>query len=140
MDSQKPIETEGTRGNWFYGPPGTGKTYLARQYSLTHYNEEPFIMLAGKWMDGYSNQKVIIIEDLDKYTAHQVAHNIKLWADRYPAWAEVKGGTIPLMHEALIVTSNYTIDQAFGGDRDLQTTTQQHKSEVTVEAIKDRFI
>lgn len=55
---------------WLYGPPGTGKTHHARQFSLEKFNEEPFIMLAGKWMDGYANQKVIVIEDLDKYTAH----------------------------------------------------------------------
>ena len=44
------------------------------------------------------------------------------------------------MHEALIVTSNYTIEQAFGGDKDLQTSNQAYKAEVTVEAIKDRFM
>lgn len=70
-------------------------------------------MTGGKWLDGYKGEKMIIIEDLDKYTAHMLAHNIKLWVDKYPVSAEIKGGTIPLMHELLIVTSNYTIEDAF---------------------------
>jgi hypothetical protein len=43
------------------------------------------------------------------------------------------------MHHILVVTSNYTIEQAFGRDEEKQTTNQQQKSEVTVQAIKDRF-
>lgn len=68
---------------------------------------------------------MIVIEDLDRYTAHSLAHSIKLWADRYSTHAEVKGGTIPLMHHILVVTSNYTIEQAFGADTEKHTTNQQ---------------
>lgn len=103
------------------------------------YNEEPFILTGGKWFDGYKGQQVIVVEDLDKYTAYQLAHNIKLWADRYPCTAEVKGATIPLKHQLLIVTSNYTIEEAFEADGEKATTMQTTKASVTIEAIKDRF-
>jgi len=52
--------------------------------------------MGSKWFDGYKGQKVIVVEDLDKYTAHQLGHSIKLWSDRYPVTAEVKGDTINL--------------------------------------------
>lgn len=81
LSNQKPSETEGTRGIWVCGPPGTGKTYWARQRSLKLYNTEPFIMTGNTWWDGYAGQKVVVIEDLDKYTAHKYAHYLKLWAD-----------------------------------------------------------
>ncbi len=82
------------------------------------YQEEPFILTGGKWFDGYKGQNVIVVEDLDKYTAYTLAHSIKLWADKYPCTAEVKGATIPLKHQLLIVTSNYTIEEAFEADNE----------------------
>lgn len=103
------------------------------------YKEEPFILTGTKWFDGYKGQRVIVIEDLDKYTAHQIGHHIKLWADRYPVTAEVKGATIPLKHYILFVTSNFTIEEAFQADQEKATSMQTTKASVTIEAIKDRF-
>lgn len=107
---------------------------------MAEYNEEPFILTGTKWFDGYNGQKMIIIDDLDKYTAHQLGHSIKLWADRYPVTAESKGATIPLQHEVLVVTSNFTIEEAFSADQEKATSMQTTKASVTIEAIKDRFI
>lgn len=60
------------------------------------FGEEPFVLTGTKWFDGYRGHSVVVIEDLDKFTAHALGHNIKLWADEYPVTAEVKGDTIPL--------------------------------------------
>ena len=81
-------------------------------------------MKGSKWLDGYKGEKAIIIEDLDKYTCHALAHDLKLWADKYPATAEVKNSTVPLMHEVLIVTSNYTIEELYAPDVERHTTQQ----------------
>ena len=70
---------------------------------------------------------MIHIEDLDKNTAHDQAHLIKLWADKYPVPGEVKGGKIWLRHEVLIVSSNLSIEQAFGCDMDQQYATAAYK-------------
>jgi hypothetical protein len=37
------------------------------------------------------------------------AHCFKVWADRQAVTAEVKGSTVELRHDFLIITSNYTI-------------------------------
>lgn len=140
LATDTPVETEGTRGLWIQGPPGTGKSRKARQISQNRFGEEPFTLEQSKWFDGYKDEQVIVIEDLDKYTAHSLGHQIKLWADRYPVKAEVKGGTIPLKHQILIVTSNFTIEEAFQADGEKATEMQTSKASVTVEAIKDRFI
>ena len=122
LDTQKPVEVEGCRGLWICGPPGTGKTHKAREISKGLYEEEPFIFSGEKWFDGYKGEKVIVIEDLDRYTVHKLGHNLKLWSDRYGVSAEVKGATIPLMHEMLVVTSNYTIEEAFAADTEKATS------------------
>lgn len=70
LDSKKPSTAGGCRGLWICGPSGTGKTHKARDISLSAFNEEPFILTGGKWFDGYKGQKVIVVEDLDKYIAH----------------------------------------------------------------------
>lgn len=53
LDTTKPTSTEGMKGLWIHGPAGTGKSYAARQLSLNQYNEEPFVMIGTKWLDGY---------------------------------------------------------------------------------------
>jgi len=55
----------------------------------------------------------VIIDDLD---TDCLAHYLKIWADKYSCTGEIKGGTIPLLHESLIVTSNYSIDELFKDD------------------------
>ncbi len=40
----------------------------------------------------------------------EFAHCLKVWADRQAVTAEVKGSTVELCHDNLIVTSNYSIE------------------------------
>lgn len=62
-------------------------------------------------------QKSVIIDDLD---SDCLAHYLKIWADKYACSGEVKGGTVPLQHETLIVTSNKSISALFGKDPDME--------------------
>lgn len=95
---------------WISGPPATGKSRAARYCDDKHIYEKNI----NKWWDGYEDQKVVLIEDIDPEKAKNLAHHIKLWADRYPFTGEVKGGSIRINPTYnLIVTSNYSIDDCF---------------------------
>lgn len=67
----------------------------------------------------------MILDDLDTDCLH---HYLKIWADKWSATGEIKGGTVALTYDRFIVTSNYSIDQLFE-KQDLQMR----------EAIKRRF-
>jgi hypothetical protein len=106
------------KGHWYWGPPGTGKSHKARADYPNSY-----LKSQNKWWDGYQGQPTVIIDDLD---TDCLAHHLKIWADKYSCSGEVKGGTVPLQHTALIVTSNYAIEQLF-------------KDEIMAAAIRRRF-
>lgn len=92
---------EGTRGLWVYGPPGTGKTHYARGLDGAFY-----IKAQNKWFDGYTREKTIVLDDLDKGGAC-LGHYLKIWADKWACTGEIKGGTVNLVHDRFVVTSNY---------------------------------
>lgn len=98
---------------WIWGPPGTGKSRLVHEYcrnnSIRCYNK-----LQNKWWDGYTTQEIVLIEDADPNTMKMLAAHMKVWSDRYPFTAEVKG-TARMINANfnLVVTSNYSIDDCF---------------------------
>lgn len=117
-----PYTAEGTRGTWLWGPPGTGKTHYAR----TEFSSIFYIKPQNKWFDGYTGQKVIVLDDLDK-GGTCLGHYLKIWADKWACTGEVKGGTVNLQHEHFVVTSNYSIEELWFEDEEM------------VSAIRRRF-
>lgn len=100
---------------WCCGKTGTGKSRDVREkYKGMAY----FKIAANKWWDGYRDQQVAIIEDLDKTHDYQ-AYNLKLWADRYPFPAEVKGAQVMIRPDLIVVTSNYHPKDIWTKEEDL---------------------
>lgn len=45
---------------------------------------------------------------------------MKIWADKWRCTGEVKGSTIPLNFKRLYITSNYSIEELFPEDQEMQ--------------------
>jgi hypothetical protein len=114
-----PANQEGTRGVWIYGPPGVGKSHYVR----THHTDI-FLKAQNKWWDGYTGQKVVLLDDFDLNGAC-LSHYLKIWADKWSCTGEQKGATIPLNHETFYITSNYSPSQIFPNDPELLAAIQR---------------
>lgn len=92
----------------------------------------------NKWWDGYCNERIALLDDLDHQGGNTLGHYLKIWADKWPANAECKGATIQLRHEWLVITSNYSIDDLFG-PTEQDNVTDRCTKRTLVEAIARRF-
>lgn len=113
---------------WIYGQTGIGKSrYIRDNYYGLFYNKPQ-----NKWWDGYTGQKIVLIDDFD-HGGSVLGHYLKIWGDCYSFNAEVKGGTIRPVFDKLFITSQYT-------PRDIWNNEAVNKDETEMRlAIERRF-
>lgn len=84
---------------WLHGPTGVGKTRAAFQrYPQAYFKP------AGKWFDGYDQQKVVIWDDFRPSSDVTLAQLLRI-TDRYPVIVEYKGGFVAFNALLIIFTS-----------------------------------
>jgi len=140
---------------WWVGPTGTGKSKTLWQCYPDHYQKE-----LNKWWCGYTDEEVVAIEEWSPKN-ECTGSQLKIWADRYPFTAQIKGGSIKRVRpRKIIVLSNYDIDVCFPDSRDrdpllrrfkvfkfpedteqvIQRATFSHQSSVTEPVVEERSI
>lgn len=119
---ERPIILEFLENEWWVGPTGTGKSRMLWTMYPDHYSKS-----LNKWWDGYENQETVAIEEWAPRN-EVTASFLKIWADRYPFTAEIKGGTLQKVRpKRIIVLSNYTIEECFPQAQDQEPITRRFK-------------
>jgi len=112
-----------TQNEWWYGATGTGKSRLAWE----KYGKICYQKMLNKWWDGYDSQPIVIIEEWSPKN-EVTASALKIWADRYPFTAQIKGGVLQKIRPLkLIVISNYQLRDCFPDTRDADPITRRFK-------------
>ena len=107
---QKDYTSDHYRGIWIHGPPNTGKTSSILQ---AFPDQSIYYKGQDKWFCGYEGEKIIVLDEFvpDK---DLLSREIKIWTDKFPVRAEVKGGSTKLQHDWFIITSNWSPGEIYG--------------------------
>lgn len=119
---ERPIILDTLENEWWYGATGTGKSRELWERFPNHYQKS-----LNKWWDGYAYEEVVAIEEWSPKN-EVTSSQLKIWADRYPFCAEIKGGTLQKVRpKKIIVLSNYTIEECFQNSQDLEPIRRRFK-------------
>lgn len=121
---------------WLWGPTGTGKSHTAHRIAKEIAPDEmPYIKDLNKWWNGFTKQKVVIIEEADPKRCEHLGSYFKKWADKWAFTAEAKGTVFPSCRpEYLIITSNYPLEECFPNENDYEPL----KRRFTVQKLESR--
>nr|QTE03316.1 MAG: replication-associated protein [Periparus ater Circoviridae sp.] len=99
-------------GVWINGPPRIGKDYAVKQLG----SDNVFCKNNSKWWDGYKGEPYVLLSDVEPSHGSWLGYFLKIWSDRYPFTAEIKGGVMKIRPRRIFVTSNYKIETVFCGE------------------------
>jgi len=101
---------------YYWGESGAGKSYRAEAEAKSWCEERKldadlhvYRHPGGQWMDGYVNQKVLLIDDWEINSSFGFRHALKM-LDVYKYQVQKKGGSAWLQAELIIITSSKCIE------------------------------
>lgn len=105
LKSWRPVET-----TVIIGKAGGGKTKYV--YDNHNYNDifkltESMVCGDRVWWDGYSNEKVLLIDDFNGWIKYKTLLNM---LDGYPLLVQNKGGSVYVQYERVYITTNEKVD------------------------------
>lgn len=106
-------ETTSYRHYWLWGPPGTGKTEAAFVYAASK-GWRLYRKGAHRWWDGYEDQEVVLMDDLDRDN-NSLLRELKMMGDHRKFSCEFKGGLKEIRPQVIFVTSNSHPREVFPG-------------------------
>lgn len=124
-----PTALDHTTGYWIIGPSGSGKSRGCRTLFPDLYPKP-----LNKWWDGYKRQPDVLIDDVDRSHSTWIGGFLKIWADHYGFIAEAKGKSLTIRPERLLVTSQYSIQELFADDTQLQEALHRRFKRIDVTA------
>lgn len=90
-----------------WGAPGIGKTWGVYEEFA---EDDVYVKMPGKWWDGYTDQKCVIIDDFDPENCFDITYDFYLkLLDMYKMSVEVKGATVAIAARTrtIVFTSNF---------------------------------
>lgn len=101
-------------GFWISGAAGVGKSTFARRLVAKH-GWDIYDKMHNKWWDGYRDQPAVIWDEFGRNHADIFTDLLKRWTDEHTVRVEFKGGSMVIRPKCFIITSNYSLEEVFGG-------------------------
>lgn len=123
LSAPKTAILDSIENEWWVGTTGTGKSRTLWELYPNHFQKE-----LNKWWCGYTTESVVAIEEWSPKNECTASH-LKIWADRYPFTAQIKGGSLHRIRpKKIIVLSNFRLDQCFTDSRDREPLERRFKT------------
>eukprot|EP00758_Cryptobia_borreli_P018164 Tbor_TRINITY_DN6533_c0_g1::TRINITY_DN6533_c0_g1_i1::g.7463::m.7463 len=104
-------ELEKPAGVWIWGVPCTGKTTTAvRAFPSSYFKD------VNKWWDGYKGENNVIIDEFPQTCPGDLKRLVKVWGDRLPFTAEMKGLSHVIRPKLVIITTNWPLEEVYKGN------------------------
>jgi len=110
---------ETTPNLWIWGKAGKGKSRPYQELLDKMYPKQ-----INKWWDAYDGEPTVLVEDFAESHVRSMTPHVKIWADRYPFFAQVKNFTVRIRPQRIVVTSNYDSSVIFGAE-DIEAITRR---------------
>lgn len=105
---------------WIYGEPGTGKGQYVDSLTDNYYTKAA----DEKWWCGFDGQPDVLMDDLGRGIVPLLG-KFKLWTDRKPFNAEVKGGNWLIRPKRTFITSHWHPRDIIDNPKDLASITRR---------------